>query len=182
MRPTIPDFLVPSSVAVLAVLESVFFGLAARLAYDDGRTAAVWMTLIFVSMPMVLGFESVASGRERLGFMSPAAYGLMLLTAWVAWGGIGPVAVLILTPMFMTMALLGGGVAHLLRAMIRFVAWLIRAAASLRDGSWREHVARLRAPRAVAEGAPTQRVAPESVRPPADPGDAWRQIIIRMPF
>lgn len=182
MRPTIPDYLVPSSVTVLAVLESILYGLAARNAYEDGRTAAVWMTLIFVSMPFVLGFQAVASGRERLGFMSPAAFGLMLLTAWVAWGGIGPVAVLILTPMFMMMALLGGGVAALLRAVMHGVAWLIRAAASLRDGTWRELVARVPTPRALTEGVPSPRAETEAVRPAADPRDAWSQIIIRTPF
>lgn len=182
MRPTIPDYLVPRPVTVLAVLESVFFGLTARHAYDDGRTAAVWMTLTFVSMPMILGFEAVASGRERLGLMSPAAFGLMLLTAWVAWGGIGTVAVLILTPMFMMTALLGGAVAHLLRGLIRGMAWLIRLASSLRDGTWREHLPRIVAPRAVTRPVPVPRPVAESVGPAPDPRDAWRQILIRTPF
>jgi hypothetical protein len=102
-------FPLPRPIAVLAVLESMAYGLVTRHAYDEGLPVAVPLTLgFFLVFPMAEGCRSVASGEEKVGTLSPVSVTLMLL-AGAAFGDVlGMLGVLVLLPFLMLMALIGG--------------------------------------------------------------------------
>ncbi len=168
----------PSPVALAAVVESVVSGLVARHAFHEGLPAAAWLVLTFLFLlPAAVGYRTVAASDERMvGVLPPSAILLMMLSAGVAVGGAGVLGTLLLMPLFMLMALLGGVLTLMVRgtcqATTRMAAWLTRAPRSLRrevrgDPAWRAS-----APRTMRDRA----------RPVADSRDAWQQIIIRTPL
>lgn len=127
---------------LLPVAEAITFGLVARHAYDEGTRAAVWLTLTFLFLvPMAAGYQRVAlSDEPRVGALTPSAFMLMLLTAGVAQSGPGVAAVVLLAPMFMLMALIGGVLALLVRALRRValrVAGLITRGGADPRTTWR---------------------------------------------
>ncbi len=74
---------------------------------------------------MAIGYRSVSSSDERqVGVLTPAAALLMMLAAGIAHGWAGVGFVLVLTPLFMVMALLGGALASVsARPAKRLRAW-----------------------------------------------------------
>ena len=133
----------PSPIAVLAVVESVVYGLVARHAYDQALPAAVPLTLTFIFLvPMAAGYRSVAlADRARVGVLTPWTAVLMVLAAGVAGGGVGLLCVMLLMPVLMLMALLGGALACGVRAVqgvaVRVPHRFARAASSPRRGARR---------------------------------------------
>jgi hypothetical protein len=108
----------PKRIAMLAVLESVLYGLVARHAYDEGLTLAVPLTFVFfLLLPMAEGCRSVASSEAAVGSLSPFASARMLLTGAVFGGVLGLVCVLALLPFALLMALLGGIPASLVQGV-----------------------------------------------------------------
>lgn len=107
-------------VVVLAVLESVLYGLVARLAFDEQLPIAVPMTFTFIFLvPMAVGYLSVAARADepRTGpsLLIPFAAALMVLTVVLAVGVEGLICVVMIAPVFFVMAVLGGAVATLVR-------------------------------------------------------------------
>lgn len=152
----------PRPVAVLAVLESVFFGLVTRHAYDEGLPAAVPLTFtLLLVVPMVAGYRTVTSGDADAGLLAPSAFLLMLLAAAVAQGWVAVLCLVILSPLLVMLALLGGALAALVRAVRRLIALLSHAVTS-RGGAWTASLRRgpgtgvVR--RAAAPGASGERV------------------------
>lgn len=134
-------------VAVLAVLESVLYGLVARLAFDEELPIAVPMTFTFIFVvPMAVGYLSVASRTDepRTGrsLLLPFASALMVLTAVLAVGVEGMIGVVVMAPVFFVMAVLGGGLATLvrkarrrrMRATALFTLWMLPYIAGPRSG------------------------------------------------
>lgn len=120
-------FPAPSPVTVIAVLESVIYGLVARHAYDEGLAIAGPMTLgFFLLLPMIEGCRSVASGESLVGVLSPSTVMRMLLTGAVFGGILGMIGVLVLLPFTLLMALIGGVPASL---VLGFRRWRMRAKA-----------------------------------------------------
>lgn len=159
----------PGPVAVLAVLEAVVYGLLARQV--EAMPAALFV------VPLVVGYRTVASSDERrFGVLTPFAAALMMLGAGIAEGWAGVVFVMLLMPLFMLIALLGGALASLVRGIChvaaRVAAKLTRTAAPLRGAADRGSVPRAASPR-------TER---DRVRTAAEPGEVWQQIILRTPF
>jgi hypothetical protein len=159
----------PRPVVVLAVVEAVVCGLLAR--HQEAIPAALFV------VPMVVGYRTVARSDEwRLGLLTPSAALLMMLTAGIAQGWAGVLFVVLLMPIFMATALMGGVLASLVRdirdAAERMAARLARRAASLRGEAGGESVPRAASPRADGD----------RIRPVAEPREAWQQIIIRTPL
>lgn len=119
----------PRPVAVLAVLESGFFGLVTRHAYAEGLPAAVPLTVtLLLAVPMVVGYRTVALGEADAGLLAPSAFLLMLLAAAVAQGWVAVLCLVILSPVLVMLALLGGALAAFVRVVRRGAALLARTA------------------------------------------------------
>lgn len=148
----------PRPVVVLAVAETVLCGLVARHAYEDALPAA------FFLVPVAVGYRAVAASDERrLGVLTPPAALLMMLGAAIAQGWAGLIFATLWMPFAMVWALMGGGLASLVRAICHGV---MHVAARLAG----------RKPRPRAH-SPWHRPFPA-----AGPRDAWQQIIIRTPL
>jgi hypothetical protein len=148
----------PRPVAVAAVVESVAYGLAARRAYDEALPTAVPLTLAFIFLvPAIVGYRmAIGSDEPRVATLTPAAALLMVLAAGVALGGPGVAGAVVLMPLFMLMALLGGVLALMVREACRTALRIARRLARATRS--------LRASRDV------------------DRREAWRQVIIRTPL
>lgn len=174
-RRTLPTL--PSPIAALALAESVVSGLVARHAYAEALPAAVPLTLTFIFLvPMAAGYRGVASSdRARIGVLTPWTALLMGMAAGVAAGATGLLCVVLLMPVLMLMALIGGalacGVHAVRRAAVRLPHLWARAASSPRRGP-REA---LDPPAAVAY--PRADVD----RPGVQGGEVWKEIILRTP-
>lgn len=160
----------PSPAAVLAVVESVVCGLVARHAGEEASPAVLFL------VPVAVGYWTVASSDERhVGLLTPPAALLMMLGAGIAEGWGGVIFVLVLMPVFMLLALLGGALASLVRGICRS-AFAHRGTAHPGRGLPARHRrGRTHSPAALSRTG-TDR------RPAADPRDAWQQIIIRTPL
>lgn len=161
----------PRPVAVLAVVEAVVCGLVARHAPEDALPAALFL------VPLAVGYQTVASSDERrLGVLTPSAALLMMLGAGIARGWAGVILVLLWTPFAMAWALMGGGLASLVRAICHAAAHgaarLARTAGSRRGGAGGESVPRLA----------RWRVERDRGRTAVGRGEVWQQIIIRTPL
>lgn len=169
--------MLPSPFAGLAVVESVAYGLVARHAYAEALPVAVPITLTFIFLvPMAAGYRFVASSDERrVGLLTPWTAILMMLAAAVALGGAGLVVVLLLMPVFMLMALIGGALASLVRAVrcaaMRVPALIVRTAASPHRAGGS----------ALVRLSPLPNTRTDRV-PRVEPRDTWQQIIIRTPL
>lgn len=99
----------PRPLAVLAVLESMAYGLVTRHAYDEQLPIAAPLTFVFfLLLPMAEGYRSVASGEAKVGTLSRASVTLMLLTGAAFGDVLGMIGVLVLTPFSLLVALIGG--------------------------------------------------------------------------
>jgi hypothetical protein len=107
-------------VAVLAILESVLYGLVARLAFEGELPIAVPMTFTFIFLvPMAVGYLGVASRADdpRTGpsVPIPFASALMALTVLLAAGVKGLICAILMSPVFFVMAVLGSALATQVR-------------------------------------------------------------------
>lgn len=162
----------------LALVASVVYGLIARFAFSEHLPLAEPMTFTFIFLvPFSVGYLAVhaAPKPDREGIapsvLLPIAASLMLLVTVLAVGVEGLICVVMLTPMFFVMALLGGALATLvawarsrrLRAQALFVVLLLPYAAGPVEG-W-------------IPQAQTRRVVENRIRVRADAETVWRQII-----
>lgn len=107
-------------VAVLAILESVLYGLVARLAFDEDLPIVAPMTFTFVFLvPTAVGYLNNTSRADddltRRRALIPFACALMALTVVLAAGVKGLICAILMSPVFFVMAVLGGAVATLVR-------------------------------------------------------------------
>lgn len=164
---------------VLALLGSVLYGLVGRLAFSDELPIATPMTFTFIFlMPLAVGYLAAALGRENgdgqglaPGLVVPFGAALMVLITVLAVGVEGLICVVMMAPIFIVMALLGGALAALvawigsrrMRATALFSVLLLPYAAGPVEG---------RIPQAQSE-----RVVQNRVRIRAGAADVWAQII-----
>lgn len=163
MRVRIPEIPWPGPIPVLAVVESVTFGLVARHAFEEGTRAAVPLALTFLVLgPVVVGYRTASDpDGPRLGVLTPSSVLLMLLIAGLAQGPPAILVMAVLMPFFLLLALFGGMVAHTVEAAIRVLRWMTAR--------------RSRAP------APGRSTLTPPAREAADAREEWRQVIIRTP-
>lgn len=162
----------------LAVLASVLYGLVARLAFSDQLPIARPMTFTFIFLvPFAVGYLAVHAAPTPQGDgIAPSALlsltaTLMVLVTVMAVGVEGLICVVMMTPMFAVMAMLGGMTAALvrgarsrrLRSTALFAVLLLPYAAGPVEG---------RIPQARS-----MRVVENRVRIRAGAETVWRQII-----
>ncbi|HST59785.1 MAG TPA: hypothetical protein VLK84_13870 [Longimicrobium sp.] len=158
----------PSPLAVLAVAESVACGLLVR--HEDGEAALAALFLV----PMVAGYRTVAADEHQVGLLPPGTALLLMLGAAVAQGWAAMIFVLVLMPLLMLLALLGGVLASLVRRICRAASRIAETVNPARGVPARRRRGRIH---------PAARSRADRDRhPAADPRDAWQQIIIRTPL
>jgi hypothetical protein len=161
----------------LAIAASVLYGLIARLAFDEKLPIAVPMTFTFIFLvPLAVGYLSVSSRGDDDRSAGPAvvipfATALMVLATVLAIGVEGMICVVMMAPVFVAMALLGGLLAAIVRTVRRrwlrstalFVVLLLPYVA----GPVEQRIPQ----------AQSRRVVMNRVRIHADQAAVWKQII-----
>lgn len=160
----------------VAVLGAVAYGLIGRLAFSEELPIAVPMTFTFIFLiPMAVGYLATTGEkgewRAREAVLFPFTAALMVLITVLAIGVEGLICVVMMTPIFLVMALVGGT-----------LAWAVRKA---RDRRLRASalLAVLLLPYAagpVEQRIPqmqSRRVVENRIRIHADEAAVWRQII-----
>ena len=103
---------------------AVAYGLVGRLAFSESLPIAVPMTFTFIFLiPMAVGYAAVAGtppgervGRRESAFLALGAAFMVLVTV-LAIGVEGLICVVMMTPIFLMMALLGSALAFAVRSI-----------------------------------------------------------------
>src|SRR5688500_10006108 len=105
---------------VATLLGAVVYGLAARLAFSESLPIAVPMTFTFIFLiPMAVGYLAATGERgewrAREAVLFPFTAALMVLITVLAIGVEGLICVVMMLPIFLIMALVGGTLASAVR-------------------------------------------------------------------
>lgn len=156
---------------------AVAYGLVARLAFGESLPIAVPMTFTFIFLvPMAVGYLAVAGapGEERRALRAvvlPLAASLMLLVTVLAVGVEGMICVVMMTPVFLVMAVAGGALALIVRLIrdrrMRATAFVLVLVLPYAAGPVERQIPQLQ----------SRRVVENRIRIRADPETVWRQII-----
>ncbi|HEX2078492.1 MAG TPA: hypothetical protein VHG08_12310 [Longimicrobium sp.] len=162
---------------VATLLGAVVYGLVARLAFSESLPIAVPMTFAFIFLvPLAVGYLSVAGGppgerRAREAVLLPLGAAFMVLAVVMAIGVEGMICVVMMTPIFLLMALLGSGLALLVRTVrnrrLRSTALLVVLMLPYAAGPLEQRMPQ----------AQSRRVVENRIRIKADAAEVWRQII-----
>lgn len=162
---------------VATVLGAVAYGLIGRLAFSDQLPIAVPMTFTFIFLiPLAVGYLAVAGGepgewRAREALLLPFTAALMVLVTVLAIGVEGLICVVMMTPVFLVMALLGGVLAWIVRKVrdrrLRSSALLAVLLLPYLAGPLEQRIPQLQ----------SRRVVENRIRIRADEAAVWRQII-----
>lgn len=162
---------------VATLLGAVAYGLIGRLAFSEQLPIAVPMTFTFIFLiPMAVGYLAVAGGepgewRAREALLLPLTAALMVLITVLAIGVEGLICVVMMTPVFLVMALLGGMLAWIVRKVrdrrLRSSALLAVLLLPYLAGPLEHRMPQLQ----------SRRVVENRIRIRADADAVWRQII-----
>lgn len=165
-----------SSVAA-AVVAATMYGLVGRLAFSDKLPIAVPMTFTFIFLiPFAVGYLTVAGGRPgewqaREAVLLPLTAALMVLITVLAIGVEGLICVVMMTPVFLVMALLGGMTAWAVRSIrnrrLRSTALLTVLLLPYLAGPLEHRIPQVQ----------SRRVVENRIRIHADEAAVWKQII-----
>ena len=157
---------------------AVAYGLVARLAFSDSLPIAVPMTFTFIFLvPMAVGYAAVAGtppgehvGRRRSAFLGLGAAVMVLITV-LAIGVEGLICVVMMTPVFLLMALMGSALALAVRSArnrrLRAPALLVVLMLPYAAGPLEQRIPQLQ----------SRRIVENRIRIRADEAAVWNQII-----
>jgi hypothetical protein len=156
---------------------AVVYGLVARLAFSDSLPIAVPMTFTFIFLvPLAVGYLAFAGAPpgERRAFhavLVPLAAAVMVLVTVLAVGVEGLICVVMMAPVFMAMALLGGALAWIVRSIanrrLRASALLVVLVLPYAAGPLEQRLPQMQ----------SRRVVENRIRIRADEAAVWNQII-----
>ncbi|HEU0301317.1 MAG TPA: hypothetical protein VFR37_17765 [Longimicrobium sp.] len=159
------------------LLGAVGYGLVARLAFSESLPIAAPMTFAFIFLvPLAVGYLSVAGGppgerRARESVLLPLGAAFMVLAVVMAIGVEGMICVVMMTPIFLLMALLGSGLALLVRSIrggrMRSTALLVVLVLPFAAGPVEQRMPQVQ----------SRRVVENRIRIRAGAVEVWRQII-----
>jgi hypothetical protein len=160
-----------------AVLGAAAYGLIGRLAFSEQLPIAVPMTFTFIFLlPMAVGYLAAGAGepgewRAREAVLLPLAAAMMVLITVLAIGVEGLICVVMMTPVFLVMALLGGALAWTVRYVrnrrLRSTALLTVLLLPYLAGPLEQRIPQVR----------SHRVVENRIRIRADEAAVWGQII-----
>jgi hypothetical protein len=163
----------------VSVLGAVAYGLIGRLAFSEELPIAVPMTFTFIFLiPMAVGYLATTGERgewrAREAVLFPFTAALMVLITVLAIGVEGLICVVMMTPVFLIMALVGGTLAWAVRKVrdrrLRASALLTVLLLPYAAGPVEQRVPQMQ----------SRRVVENRIRIRADEAAVWRQII-RLP-
>lgn len=162
----------------LTMLGAVAYGLVARLAFSDSLPIAVPMTFTFIFLvPMAVGYATVAGtppgervARREGPFLALGAAAMVLITV-LAIGVEGLICVVMMTPIFLMMALLGSALAFAVRSFrnrrLRASALLVVLVLPYAAGPLEQRLPQVQ----------SRRIVENRIRIRADEATVWNQII-----
>lgn len=160
----------------VAVLGAVAYGLIGRMAFSDQLPIAVPMTFTFIFLiPMAVGYLAATGEkgewRAREAVLFPFTAALMVLVTVLAIGVEGLICVVMMTPIFLIMALVGGTLAWAVRKVrdrrLRASALLAVLLLPYAAGPVEQRIPQMQ----------SRRVVENRIRIHADEVAVWRQII-----
>jgi hypothetical protein len=160
----------------LAVLGAVAYGLIGRLAFSEELPIAVPMTFTFIFLiPLAVGYLATTGERgewrAREAVLFPFTAALMVLITVLAIGVEGLICVVMMTPIFLVMALVGGTLAWAVRRVrdrrLRASALLVVVLLPYMVGPVEQRIPQMQ----------SRRVVENRIRIRADEAAVWRQII-----
>ncbi|HEV3049342.1 MAG TPA: hypothetical protein VGX50_03495 [Longimicrobium sp.] len=163
-------------IVALAVLGAVAYGLIGRLAFSEKLPIAVPMTFTFIFLiPMAVGYLAATGDRgewrAREAVLLPFGAALMVLITVLAIGVEGLICVVMMLPVFLVMALVGGTLAWAVRKVrdrrLRASALLAVLMLPYAAGPVEQRIPQMQ----------SRRVVENRIRIRADPAAVWRQII-----
>ncbi len=153
------------------------YGLLARLAFSESLPIAVPMTFTFIFLvPLAIGYLATAGappgqGRARTAVVLPLGAVFMVLAVVLAVGVEGMICVVMMTPVFLLMALLGSTLAVIVRKVrsrrLRATAFVLVLALPYVAGPLEQQIPQLQ----------SRRVVENRIRIRADEAAVWNQII-----
>ncbi|HEX2206077.1 MAG TPA: hypothetical protein VHG93_00225 [Longimicrobium sp.] len=159
------------------LLGAVAYGLLARLAFSESLPIAEPMTFAFIFLvPLAVGYLAVAGAppEERRAFRAilvPLATAFMVLVTVLAVGVEGLICVVMMTPVFLVMSLLGGMLALIVRSIrnrrMRVSAGVLVLVLPFAAGPVEQQIPQLQ----------SRRIVENRIRINADPQTVWGQII-----
>jgi hypothetical protein len=159
-----------------ALLGAVAYGLIGRLAFSEELPIAAPMTFTFIFiLPMAVGFLAAWSPQEewrsREAVLLPLGAALMVLITVLAIGVEGLICVVMMTPVFLLMALLGGMLAWTIRKVrnrrLRSTALLTMLLLPYVAGPLEQQIPQVQ----------SRRIVENRIRIRADEQTVWKQII-----
>lgn len=161
---------------VATLLGAVGYGLAARLAFSESLPIAVPMTFAFIFLvPLAVGYAAASGAapdgraKRESAFLALGAAAMVLITV-LAVGVEGLICVVMMAPIFLLMALLGSGLAHLVRSVrsrrMRSTALLVVLMLPYAAGPLEQRMPQ----------AQSRRVVENRIRIRADAAEVWRHI------
>lgn len=160
------------------VAGAVAYGLVGRLAFSESLPIAAPMTFAFIFLiPMAVGFAAVAatppgeSLRRREGAFLALGAAIMVLITVLSIGVEGLICVVMMTPIFLVMALLGSALAFAVRSFrsrrLRSSALLVVLLLPYAAGPLEHRLPQVQ----------SRRVVENRIRIRASQAEVWRQII-----
>lgn len=160
-----------------ALVGAVAYGLIARLAFSKSLPIAEPMTFAFIFLvPLAAGYISVAGAPPRdrgafLGLLIPLVAAFMVLVTVLAVGVEGLICVVMMAPIFLLMALVGGALALIVRYVgdrrLRATAFVLVLVLPYAAGPLEQRIPQLQ----------SRRVVENRIRIRADAATVWKQII-----
>ena len=162
---------------VSTLVGAVAYGLIGRLAFSESLPIAEPMTFTFIFLvPLAVGYAAVAGApSEKRGAFTALLLALtatiMLLVTVLAVGVEGLICVVMMTPVFFVMALVGGALAVIVRSIrnrrMRVTAFVLVLILPYAAGPLEQRMPQLQ----------SRRVVENRIRIHADAPTVWRQII-----
>lgn len=156
---------------------AVAYGLLARLAFSESLPIAVPMTFAFIFLvPLAIGYLATAAappgeGRARTALALPLGAVFMVLVVVLAVGVEGMICVVMMTPVFLLMALLGSVLAVIVRRVrnrrMRVTALVLVLTLPYAAGPLEQQIPQLQ----------SRRIVENRIRIRADAQTVWGQII-----
>jgi hypothetical protein len=165
------------STIAATLIGAVAYGLVTRLAFSESLPIAVPMTFTFIFLvPLAVGYvgasAAVPGGRAKIesAVLALGAAAMVLITVF-AVGVEGMICVVMMTPIFLVMALLGSALAYTVRAVrnrrLRATAFMLVLVLPYAAGPLEQRMPQLQ----------SRRVVENRIRIHADPQTVWGQII-----